>query len=81
MIVKEIIVWKIPPKGVIISDFICTFAMLLMIFACHDCNTEVSGKSDLAKSWVAWLFRLAFANKVFVAQEFIEIVKLMCCSI
>ena len=36
VIVKEIIVWKIPPKGVIISDFICTFAMLLMIIACLD---------------------------------------------
>ena len=27
---------KIPPKAVIFSDFFCTFAMSLMIFACLD---------------------------------------------
>jgi hypothetical protein len=27
---------NIPPKAVIFSDFICTFAMSLMIFACLD---------------------------------------------
>ena len=28
--------WNIPPKGVIFSDFMLTFAMSLMIFACLD---------------------------------------------
>ena len=46
---------KNPPKGVSFSDFICTFAM-----SCYDlrlfsnCNTKISEKSDMAKSWVTF---------------------------
>ena len=40
----------IPPKAVIFSDFICTFAMSLMILLVLICSTKVSKKSDMAKS-------------------------------
>ena len=46
---------KNPPKGVSFSDFICTFAM-----SCYDlrlfsnCNTKISEKSDMAKSWATF---------------------------
>ena len=41
---------NIPPKAVIFSDFICTFAMSLMILLVLICSTKVSEKSDMAKS-------------------------------
>ena len=41
---------NIPPKGVIFSDFCCTFAMSLMILLVLICSTKVSEKSDMAKS-------------------------------
>ena len=46
---------KNPPKGVSFSDFICTFAMSyydLRFFS--NCNTKISEKSDMAKSWVTF---------------------------
>jgi len=41
---------NIPPKGVILSDFMLTFAMSLMILLVLICSTKVSEKSDMAKS-------------------------------
>jgi len=41
---------NIPPKGVIFSDFCCTFAMPLMILLVFKCSTKVSEKSDMTKS-------------------------------
>ena|GEM_PF-1989450 len=41
---------NIPPKAVIFSDYICTFAMSLMILLVLICSTKVSEKSDMAKS-------------------------------
>ena len=42
------------PKGVTLSDFICTFAMSLMILLVLKCSTKVSEKSDMAKSWATF---------------------------
>ena len=41
---------NIPPKGVIFSDLICTFAMPLKFLLVLKCSTKVSEKSDMAKS-------------------------------
>ena len=44
---------NIPPKGVIRSDFIYTFAIPdedLFVF----CNTKISESSDMAKYWVMY---------------------------
>jgi hypothetical protein len=41
---------KIPPKGMISSDFICTFAMSLMILLVLKCSIKMREKSDMAKS-------------------------------
>ena len=41
---------NIPPKAVIFSDYICTFAMSLMILLVLICSNKVSEKSDMAKS-------------------------------
>ena len=71
---------NIPPKGVTFSDFICTFAISLMILLVLNCSTKVSEKSDMAKSWAARLCRLP-QQEYFVAQELIKIVKLKCCGI
>ena len=57
-----------------------TFAMSLMILLVFKCNTKVSEKSDMAKSWAARLCRLP-QQELFVAQELIKIVKLKCCGI
>ena len=44
-----------PPKGVIISDFMLTFAMSLKIFLLVlKRSTKVSEKSDMAKSWATF---------------------------
>jgi len=59
---KSSLTWNIPPKGVIFSDFICTFAMSLMILLVLYCSTKVSEKSDMAKSWAARLCRLLCKN-------------------
>jgi hypothetical protein len=40
----------IPPKGLIFSDFMLTFAMPLMILLVFKRSTKVSEKSDMAKS-------------------------------
>ena len=50
---------NIPPKAVIFSDFMLTFAMSLMILLVLICSTKVSEKSDMAKSWAARLCRFA----------------------
>jgi len=65
---------------VILSDFICTFAMPLMILLVFKRSTKVSEKSDMAKSWAARLCRLT-QQELFVAQELIKIVKLKYCGI
>ena len=41
---------NIPPKTMIFSDFMLTFAMSLMILLVLICSTKVSEKSDMAKS-------------------------------
>jgi hypothetical protein len=41
---------NIPPKAVIFSDFLLTFAMSLMILLVLICSTKESEKSDMAKS-------------------------------
>jgi hypothetical protein len=41
---------NIPPKAVIFSDFMLTFAMSLMILLVLFCSTKVSEISDMAKS-------------------------------
>ena len=41
---------NIPPKALIFSDFMLTFAMSLMILLVLICSTKVSEKSDMAKS-------------------------------
>jgi hypothetical protein len=65
---------------VILSDFICTFAMPLMILLVLICSTKVSEKSDMTKSWAARLCRL-HQQEPFVAQVLIKKVKLKCCGI
>ena len=40
---------NIPPKGVIFSDFIATFAMPLKFLLVLKCNTKISIKSDMVK--------------------------------
>ena len=72
---------NIPPKAVIFSDFMLTFAMSLKFFLLvlkH--STKVSKKSDMAKSWTARLSRLP-QQELFVAQEIIKKVKLKRCGI
>jgi len=72
---------NIPPKAVIFSDFMLTFAMSLKIFLLVlKRSTKVSEKSDMAKSWAARLCRLP-QQELFVAQELINKVKLKCCGI
>ena len=44
------------------------------------CSTKESEKSDMTKSWSAWLCRLP-QQELFVAQELIKIVKQKCCGI
>ena len=46
---KSSLTWNIPPKGVILSDFICTFATSLMILLVVKRRTKVSEKSGMAK--------------------------------
>jgi hypothetical protein len=41
---------NIPPKAVMFSDFMLTFAMSLMILLVLICSTKVSEISDMAKS-------------------------------
>ena len=41
---------NIPPKGVIFSDFIATFAMPLKFLLVLKCNTKISEKSDMTQS-------------------------------
>ena len=43
-----------PPKGVILSDLICIFAMSIVGFSCFFCNTKISENSDMAKSWATF---------------------------
>ena len=45
-----------------------------------NCNTKISEKSDMAKSWAARLCRLP-KQELFVAQELINKVKSKCCGI
>ena len=45
---------NIPPKAVIFSDFMLTFAMSLMILLVFKRDTKVSEKSDMAKSWATF---------------------------
>ena len=45
---------KIPPKGVIFSDFMLTFAMSLKNLLVLNCSTKVSEKSEMAKSWATF---------------------------
>jgi len=72
---------NIPPKALIFSDFMLTFAMSLKIFLLVlKRSTKVSEKSDMAKSWAARLCRLP-QQELFVAQELINKVKLKCCGI
>jgi len=72
---------NIPPKAVIFSDFMLTFAMSLKIFLLVlKRSTKVSEKSDMAKSWAARLCRLP-QQELFVAQVLIKKVKLKCCGI
>ena len=78
---------NIPPKAVIFSDFICTFAifictvaMSLMILLVLICSTKVSEKSDMAKSWTARLCA-SLVEKLFVSQELIMNIKPKCCGI
>ena len=54
--------------------------MSLMILLVFKCDTKVSEKSDMAKSWAARLCRLP-QQELFVAQVLIKNVKLKCCGI
>ncbi|MBR3471452.1 MAG: hypothetical protein IKH22_02540, partial [Prevotella sp.] len=45
---------NIPPKAVIFSDFMLTFAMSLMNLLVLNCSTKISEKSDMAKSWATF---------------------------
>jgi hypothetical protein len=65
---------------VIISDFICTFAMSLMILLVYKCSTKVNEKSDMARSCAARLCRLP-QQEFIVAQELTKKVKLKYCGI
>jgi hypothetical protein len=47
---------NIPPKGVICSDFICTFAMPDEDLFYFYCNTKLSESSDMAKYWVIYYY-------------------------
>ena len=49
-ILQSSLTCNIPPKGVIFSDFICTFTTSLMILLVVKRITKVSEKSDIAKS-------------------------------
>ena len=41
---------NIPPKGVSLSDLICTFTMSYQEFSCFFRNTKISENSDMVKS-------------------------------
>jgi hypothetical protein len=47
---------KIPPKGVIGSDFICTFAMSDEDLFDFIDNTKLSESSDMAKCWAIYYY-------------------------
>jgi hypothetical protein len=45
---------NIPPKAVIFSDFMLTFAMSLKNLFVLICSTKISEISDMAKSWATF---------------------------
>ena len=55
---KRSIDWNMPPKGVILSDFIRTFAILCFVsienLFVFFSNTKISEFSDTTKSWVTF---------------------------
>jgi len=71
---------NIPPKAVIFSDFICTFAIPMMILLVLICSTKVSEN-------LTWQnpeplgFAASRVEELFVAQVLIKKVKLKCCGI
>jgi len=62
------------------SDFICTFALSLMILLVLNCSTKVSEN-------LTWQnpeplgFAASRVEELFVAQELIKAIKLKCCGI
>ena len=53
---------NIPPKALIFSDFLLTFAMSLMILLVFKRDTKVSEKSDMVKSWAIFCCSGTYKN-------------------